>query len=176
MSLQNHLTNDETEEDSPFTADIMDKYQGKVQAAPNVWNNYGKVSKFHGEIATIRCFENNPLVRRRLTAENGNGRVLIVDGGGSLGCALMGDALATEAIKNNWKGVILNGAIRDSSVMKSLKLGVKALGTNPTKSGKENLGSVDESVSFSGLTFEPGKWAYADEDGVVVSNEKIDDV
>ncbi|KAG5175030.1 ribonuclease activity regulator protein RraA [Tribonema minus] len=155
---------------SPATADIMDHFQGQVQVAPSIgFRDYGGVRRFSGGIATVRCRENNPLVRQRLTKEAGGGRVLVVDGGGSTRCALLGDMLAAGAVQNGWAGVIVHGCIRDSAAIAQLPLGVKAIGTNPTKSGKADPGEADVPVTFAGVVFTPGHWVYADEDGIVVS-------
>ncbi|CAM9113251.1 unnamed protein product [Discosporangium mesarthrocarpum] len=124
----------------PATADIMDSYEGTVQVSPNTFRDYGGVKRFCGKVETIKCFENNPLVRKRLTTEDGSGRVLVVDGGGSIQRALMGDQLAAGAYKNGWEGVIINGAIRDSAEVGKIAIGCKALCTNPLKSEKRHPG------------------------------------
>jgi len=120
----------------------------------------------------VRCFENNPLVRASLE-EKGNGRVLIVDGGGSKRCALLGDNIAAMAVENGWSGIIINGCIRDSLDISKMDLGVKALATFPLKSSKRDPGLRDVSVSFAGVTVSPGDWVYADGDGVLVSKEAL---
>lgn len=157
----------------PATADIMDAYEGKVQVAPNIFQDFGGVSRFCGRVETVKCFENNPLVRLRLTGEDGTGKVLVVDGGGSTRRALMGDQLGAAAVKNCWTGVIINGAIRDSAEIAKLPLGCKALGTIPLKSEKKNTGEQGVSVSFAGLRFREGQFVYADEDGIVVSDTPL---
>lgn len=160
-------------EESPATADIMDDYEGAVQVAPNLFRDYGGLSRFSGEVETVKCFENNPLVRQRLTGEDGTGKVLVVDGGGSLRRALMGDQLAAGAVQNKWRGIIINGAIRDSAAIAKLSIGCKALGTIPLKSEKKVPGEQGVPVSFAGLQFRPGQHVYADEDGIVLSDTPL---
>ena len=125
---------------------------------------------FSGEVATVKCFENNPLVRKALE-EDGRGRVLVVDGGASRRCALLGDNIAEMAYKNGWSGIIINGCIRDSADIARMPLGVKAITTYPLKSSKRDLGLRDVAVTFAGATFRPGDWVHADGDGVLVSKK-----
>lgn len=120
----------------------------------------------------MKCFENNPLVRASLE-EKGLCRVLVVDGGGSKRCALLGDNIAAMAVENGWSGIIINGCIRDSLDISKMDLGVKALATFPLKSSKRDPGLRDVSVSFAGVTVSPGDWIYADSDGVLVSKEEL---
>lgn len=151
------------------TADLCDEHIKDLRiATPIGLKNWGGKKSFYGKIVTIKALENNPLVRETLS-ENGEGKVLVVDGGGSLRCAMMGDNLAQLAIENGWNGVIIFGAIRDSRVISTLDLGVKALDTIPLKSGKNQIGDRDIPVSFADITFVPGEFVYADEDGIVVS-------
>ncbi|CAM9369743.1 unnamed protein product [Pylaiella littoralis] len=158
---------------APATADIMDDYDGDVQVVPNSFRDYGGVSWFCGQVETVKCFENNPLVRQRLTTEDGTGKVLVVDGGGSLRRALMGDQLATSGLEKGWRGVIINGAIRDSAEIAKIPFGCKALGTMPRKSFKKVPGEQQVPVEFAGLRFRPGQFVYADEDGIVVSDQAL---
>lgn len=120
----------------------------------------------------MKCFENNPLVRATLE-EKGQGRVLVVDGGGSRRCALLGDNIAAMAVDNGWSGIIINGCIRDSKDISTMDLGVKALATFPLKSSKRDPGLRDVRVAFAGVAVEPGDWIYADGDGVLVSKEEL---
>jgi regulator of ribonuclease activity A len=103
----------------------------------------------------------------------GDGRVLVIDGGGSLRCALLGDQLAALAVKNDWGGVVVWGCIRDSRAISTMNLGVLALATHPMKTVKKNLGNAEVTVSFAGIDFHPGAWLYADEDGLIVSAERL---
>jgi len=127
------------------------------------------LKSFFGPIATLKVFEDNAMVRAYLE-EAGQGRVLVVDGGGSRGCALLGGNLAILAVANEWAGIVLNGCVRDSEEICASKLGVKALAAHPKKSAKGlHTGHRDVPVSFAGVTFKPGGWLYADADGVLVS-------
>jgi regulator of ribonuclease activity A len=123
---------------------------------------------FHGPVRTITTLEDNALIKQVL-AEPGKGAVLVVDGGGSLRTALLGDLIAASAAASGWAGVIIFGAVRDTAALAGIKLGIKALGTNPRKSAKRATGKVDVPVTFGGATFAPGSWVYCDDDGVVVS-------
>lgn len=154
------------------TADLYDEHTEQVQVASPMFNDYGGRRKFSGKIATLKVYEDNSLVRARLE-QPGEGQVLVVDGGGSLRCALLGDMLAQLGQDNGWQGVVIYGCIRDSAVIASMGIGVKAINTNPKKSVKKGEGSEDIPVTFAGLTFTPGQYLYADEDGILVCNEKL---
>ncbi len=149
------------------TADIYDEFGEELQSLPLQLRSFGGRAAFDGPIRTIRCHEDNALVKTML-ATAGNGAVLVVDGGGSLNTALMGDVIAASAVANGWAGVVINGAIRDSIAIDDLDLGVKALGTNPRKSAKLGVGEVDVDVSFGGVLFRVGAHLYSDEDGILV--------
>jgi len=155
------------------TADLCDSFPDRVAVARPVLRDFGGARSFHGAIATVQCFEDNSLVRKTLESD-GRGRVLVVDGGGSMRRALLGDQLAELAIRNHWSGVVINGCIRDSAVIGTLPLGVKALGTHPLKSEKKDRGKVNLPVYFAEIEFTPGAWLYADEDGVVVAAEVLE--
>lgn len=127
---------------------------------------------FHGPIVTVRCEDDNPLVRKALESA-GEGRVLVVDGRASLRTALLGDNIARLAISNGWAGIVVNGAVRDAAVLAGLDIGIKALGTTPRKSGKVGAGESGLPVTFGAMTFTPGHWLYADDDGIVVSPTKL---
>ena len=148
------------------TAELLDQHAERARVCLTQFHSFGPVS-FSGRISTIRCFEDNVLLRRQVEAP-ADGRVLVVDGGGSLRCALLGDNIAAIALENGWTGVVLNACVRDSAALDELDLGVKALGTNPRPSRKDGAGAVDVPVSFGGITFEPGAVLHADADGVVV--------
>ncbi|CAG9466446.1 unnamed protein product [Pedinophyceae sp. YPF-701] len=154
----------------PRNVDVVGTDGIKI-AEPGLRDLGGKV-RFHGMISTVRCFENNPLVRKALE-EPGNGRVLVVDGGASRRCALLGDNLAAMAVRNGWSGLVINGMIRDSEDVAQMDLGVKAWGTHPLKSSKRDAGLRDVPVSFCGVQFVPGHWLYADGDGIVVSETEL---
>jgi regulator of ribonuclease activity A len=148
------------------TADLLDEHGGQAAVCLLQFRTFGAPA-FSGRVATVRCPEDNVLLRSRLE-EPGDGRVLVVDGGGSFRCALVGDNLGRLALDNGWAGLVVNGCVRDSAALDALGLGVKALGTNPRPSGKQGIGEIDVPVSFGEVTFEPGATLYADEDGVVV--------
>lgn len=150
------------------TADLCDKYIDKLQVAEPIFIDFGGNSTFEGEIHTLKVFEDNTLVRAALE-KDGTGKVLVIDGGGSFRCALIGDNLAALAIENNWRGIIVYGCIRDSKQIAEMDIGVKALNTNPTKSVKRNEGQENITVRFAGVKFKPGNYLYADDDGIVVS-------
>lgn len=150
------------------TADLCDAHEGKVRVVSPMFRSFGGRSRFAGPIATLKVFEDNSLVRSALESA-GRGRVLVVDGGGSLRCALVGDQLAQLGVRNGWAGVIVYGCIRDSHAIGGMDIGVFALATHPQKSIKKGAGDADIPVSFGGVTFVPDEFVYADEDGVVVS-------
>ena len=131
------------------------------------FRSFGAVREFEGPIATVRCFEDNVLVRQRVD-EPGRGRVLVVDGGGSLHVALLGDNIAGIATANGWGGVVIYGCVRDAVALRELDLGINALGTNPRPSAKQGGGEIDVPVTFGGVTFAPGAMLYSDDDGMVV--------
>lgn len=149
------------------TADLCDEHENLHVAEP-IFRIFGNRRAFDGQIATVKCHEDNSRVREALE-EPGEGRVLIVDGGGSMRKALLGDMLGALAVKNGWVGIIVNGCIRDSDEIDRLDLGVRALGTIPVKSIKRGDGQRDVSVTFAGVTFRPGEHLYADADGLVVA-------
>jgi regulator of ribonuclease activity A len=154
------------------TADLHDANEGKVRIALPGLHNFGGRRKFHGPIATVRVHEDNALVRAALE-QQGAGRVLVIDGGGSLRCALVGDKLAELGRKNGWAGIIVNGCIRDSVAIAGMDMGVKALAATPARSGKCGTGEQNRSVTFLDVTFRPGEFVYADEDGTLLSSEKL---
>lgn len=155
------------------TADLCDEYIDQLQIAePMGFINFGGKTVFKGEIVTIRCLDNNPLVRKVLS-EDGEGKVLVVDGGASKKCALTGDNIARLALDNKWDGIIINGCIRDCVAISKLSIGVKVLYTHPLKSGKLDNGVFNVPVTFAGITFTPGDYLYSDEDGIVVSKMKL---
>ena len=151
-----------------LTTDLYDANEGKVAVLQPMLKSYGGKPRFAGQIVTLKLYEDNTLVREVL-GEAGAGKVLVVDGGGSLRCALLGDQIAELAVKNQWEGVVIYGCIRDSVAIAALPLGVRALDTNPKKSVKRNEGTRDLVLNFGGVNFTPGHWLYADEDGVLVS-------
>lgn len=154
------------------TADLCDQHGDKVRVALPLFTDYGGEQSFHGAVSTVRVFEDNTLVRSALE-EQGNGRVLVVDGGGSLRCALVGDVLAKLAQDNGWKGIIVFGCIRDCAVIATIRIGLKALNSSPRKSTKKGAGERDTPVMFAGVTFAPGSHVYADADGILVTDQPL---
>ncbi|GAA1348481.1 ribonuclease E activity regulator RraA [Arthrobacter koreensis] len=149
------------------TADLYDEHGEALASVSLQFQDLGGSTRFTGPVRTIRCHEDNGLVKSTLNSP-GNGAVLVVDGGGSLNTALMGDMIAEAAVHNGWAGVVIHGPIRDRAAVAKLPLGVKALGSNPRKSAKASVGEVDVPVEFGGVTFRPGAALYADEDGILV--------
>jgi regulator of ribonuclease activity A len=154
------------------TADLCDAHSDKLQIAEPGFRSFGGHSRFHGEIVTVKLFEDNSLVSETLGLP-GHGKVLVVDGGGSRRCALLGDMLAASAVENRWSGILVNGCIRDSADIADMSLGVMALDTHPLKSVKKGIGEMNLPVRFAGVTFRPGEYLYADEDGVILSSTAL---
>lgn len=150
------------------TADLCDEHSGLVRVCHPMFRSFGGRAAFGGAIATLKLFEDNSLVRTALEGP-GDGRVLVIDGGGSLRCALVGDQLAKLGVKNGWAGIVVYGCIRDSAAIAEMDIGVMALGTHPMKTVKKGLGEADVPVSFGSITFQPGEFLYADGDGVIVA-------
>ena len=154
---------------SKATADLCDTHPEAVHACEPVFHAYGGRRTFSGPVSTVRCFEDNSRVKEAVQSP-GEGRVLVVDGGGSQRCALFGGNLGSAAVKNGWAGVIINGCIRDSTELGQMQLGIRALGTMPLRSEKRGEGERDVPVRFAGVSFRPGDFVYADEDGVIVAH------
>ncbi|GAA1299956.1 ribonuclease E activity regulator RraA [Saccharothrix xinjiangensis] len=149
------------------TADLYDEHGESVQCCDTQFRQFGGRTAFRGAITTVRCPEDNVLLRSVL-AEPGHGRVLVVDAGGSLHRALVGAVVGGIAVDNGWAGIVVNGAVRDVAALRGLDVGVKALGTNPRKCTTTGAGERDVPVSFGGATFVPGGLLHSDEDGIVV--------
>ncbi|MEU6039294.1 ribonuclease E activity regulator RraA [Actinomadura sp. NPDC047616] len=154
------------------TADLIDDFGDELRSCETQFRHYGGRAAFAGPVATVRCLRDNGLVKRLLNTP-GEGRVLVVDGAGSLASALMGDLIAGSAVRNGWAGVVINGAVRDVATLRTLDLGIKALGSNPRKSAKDAAGEVDVPVTFGGVEFRPGDWLYSDEDGIVLATRDL---
>ena len=152
---------------SVVTADLFDELGEAIQSVPMQFRSFGARTAFDGPIRTVRCFEDNALLKATLSTP-GNGAVLVIDGGGSLETALMGDMIAELAVANGWAGAVIHGAIRDQKEINKLDLGVKALGSNPRKSTKTGAGELDVTLEFAGVTFKVGAHLYSDEDGILV--------
>ncbi|WP_445364545.1 ribonuclease E activity regulator RraA [Microbulbifer sp. ANSA003] len=154
------------------TPDLCDAYPDEVRVVDPMFINYGGRDRFGGQIVTIKCFEDNSLVRE-LVAEPGQGKVLVVDAGGSMRRACLGDMLAEKAVANGWEGILMYGCIRDVDEIAELDLGVQALGSHPMKTEKKGIGERDLAVSFAGVDFRPGEYLYADNNGVIVAGKAL---
>jgi len=155
-----------------LTADLFDAHGDRLRVCQVQFREFGGARRFRGPVRTIRTFEDNALIKRTLS-EPGQGAVLVIDGGASLRCALIGDVIAGLADRNGWAGVVVYGAVRDTAALGKLGLGIKALGSNPRKSGKSGAGDLDGGISFGGVDFRAGDWLYSDEDGIVVSENAL---
>ena len=161
----------EFREGAGSTADLVDELGDAVRSCDLQLRSLGGLTRFAGPVRTVRCREDNALVKQVLSTA-GEGAVLVVDGGGSLHSALVGDVIAGLAVEHGWSGIVVHGVVRDAVALAGLALGVKALGTNPRKSRKAGQGDVDVPVGFGGVTFAPGEWLFSDEDGVLVLSEE----
>ncbi|HCM47819.1 MAG TPA: putative 4-hydroxy-4-methyl-2-oxoglutarate aldolase [Colwellia sp.] len=152
--------------------DLFDKYPKQLSLADKDFINYGKQIIFSGVIVTVACFEDNSKVKELLTTD-GTGKVLVVDGKGSMNRALLGDIIAENAVKNNWRAVIINGCIRDAGTIGTLAIAVKALGCNPIKTEKLGVGETNITVNFANIDFIPGWTVYGDANGLAVSQSNL---
>ncbi len=154
------------------TADLCDEFSKKLAVCEPMFRSFGKKSRFSGPISTVKVHEDNVLVREALETLP-PGTVLVVDGGGSKRCALLGDKLARIAVERSLGGVIINGCVRDSGELAEMELGILALASHPLRSKKEGAGDKDVPVEFGGVEWKPGHYVYADEDGVVILRERL---
>ncbi|MBI5619005.1 MAG: ribonuclease E activity regulator RraA [Gammaproteobacteria bacterium] len=154
------------------TADLYDAHGEALRVAAPLFRDFGGAPSFEGPVATCKVFEDNSLVRAALE-EPGNGRVLVVDGGGSLRCALVGDMLGALGRKNGWAGIVVYGCVRDAHALGEIPIGIKAIATNPRKSVKKGEGERDVLVRFADVAFKPGDYLYADRDGIVIADAAL---
>lgn len=155
------------------TADICDTYGDLVQYVDGgLLYHYGGWMEFAGKIRTVKCFEDSSKIEQML-AQDGNGQVLVVDGGASTKRALLGDLLCRSAIPKGWAGIIINGCVRDAQALSMLDIGIMAIGSTPRKTDSKKDGEIDVEVTFGGVTFKPGSYLYADGDGVVISDTAL---
>lgn len=154
------------------TADLCDAFGPVVRVAAPIFRDYGGLIRFGGPIETVQVSEDNGLVAQVLETA-GDGRVLVVDGGGSLRCALVGGRLAALAHRHKWAGLVINGCVRDSTEIRAIPLGVRAINSSPRRGGKSGAGQRGDTLSFAGVTFSPGHFLYADEDGVVLADRSL---
>jgi regulator of ribonuclease activity A len=145
---------------------------GAFRVLPPVFRDFGAVRKFSGQVATVKCFEDNSLVKAAVDSP-GNGRVLVVDAGGSLRRAVLGGNLGQSAVKNGWAGVVIDGCVRDVAELAGQAVGIRALASMPLPCIKRDVGESDVPVQIQGVWVRPGDWLYADEDGIVVSDRPL---
>ncbi len=160
-----------TEVSTVSTPDLCDAHK-QLRIAQPVFKHFGMKTAFYGEVVTVRCDEDNSKVKE-LVAQPGEGKVLVVDGGGSLNKALLGDMLCEQAVTNGWQGFVINGCIRDAEIINRLTIGVRALNTIPVKTEKRDQGDINQRVSFAGIDFSAGDYLYADQNGIVVSSTRL---
>ena len=158
---------------SQSVPDICDEFIDEILVLDPQFHDFGGRRKFGGEIVTIRCFEDNSLVGETVR-QPGHGRVIVVDGGGSVRRALLGDMLAAIAAKNGWQGLLINGCVRDVEILESIELGVKALAACPVKTDKRGEGQLGVPLRFAGVQMEPGHYLYADANGIVIAKRNLD--
>jgi regulator of ribonuclease activity A len=152
--------------------DICDQFPDDISVLEPLFTEFGKPRSFCGEIVTIKCFEDNSLVRD-LVRTPGKGRVIVVDGGGSMRHALLGDLLAAKAAENDWSGLVINGCVRDVEILRNISLGVRALNCHPVKTEKRGEGQLNVPVSFAGVGFRPGQYIYADDNGIIIASQDL---
>ncbi len=155
-----------------YTADLCDAWPDDVRVAEPVFDSFGGVGTFGGQVRTVRVFEDNVRVKETLSGP-GNGDVLVVDGGGSLRVALMGGDIAVLAAGNGWSGVVIYGCVRDTHEIDAVDLGVRALASCPRKSTKRGLGESDVPLYLAGIDINPGDYLYADADGLIVAGRAL---
>jgi regulator of ribonuclease activity A len=155
------------------TPDLCDQYPHLVRVVEPIFSNYGGRERFWGPIVTVKCFEDNSKVKQ-LLGTPGLGRVLVVDAGGSMRRACLGDMLAEQGVGNGWSGILMYGCIRDVDDIMALDIGVQALGVHPMKTDKKDIGEIDVAVTFAGVTFNPGDYCYADNNGIIVSSQPLE--
>ncbi len=154
------------------TPDLCDDNPKLVRVVEPMFNNYGGRRAFYGEIVTVKCHEDNSVLKAQASTP-GHGKVMVVDGGGSLRCALLGDLIAAKAVENGWQGLIIYGCIRDVDAIGQLDLGVQALRTVPIKSVRKDRGDLNIAITFGGVNFLPGEYVYADNNGIIVSAKAL---
>ena len=158
---------------SKSTPDLCDDYPELVRVLDPIFSNFGGRERFSGPLVTVKCFEDNSVVKE-LVGTPGEGRVLVVDAGGSMRRACLGDMLAEQASVNGWAGLVIYGCIRDVDEIMATDIGVQALGTHPMKTDKKGIGELGISVTFAGVTFSLGDYVYADNNGIIVSSQRLD--
>jgi regulator of ribonuclease activity A len=153
------------------TADLCDEHTN-IQIAEPIFNLYGEKKKFMGKIRTVIAIEDNSYVKELVNTKV-DGDVMVIEGKGSTKCALLGDNLAKKASENGWSGFVINGCIRDSEIISTIPIGIKALNTMPKKSNKSNVGEFKKDLNFAGVLFQEGDFLYSDSDGIIISKKKL---
>lgn len=156
----------------PSTCDLCDEFAQQLQIATPCFQHYGGRRCFHGRVQTLKVHEDNTLVKQQL-AETGDGRILVVDGGGSLRCALVGDLLAAMGETNGWAGIIVYGCARDSAALANIDIGIVALNVHSMRSAKHGVGQLGIKLQFAGVHIKPNDYIYCDEDGLVVAPQRL---
>ncbi|WP_438951944.1 ribonuclease E activity regulator RraA [Porticoccus sp.] len=154
------------------TPDLCDEYPELVRVMEPMMASFGGRDVFGGEVVTVNCHEDNSLIKEN-ASQPGHGKVMVVDGGGSLRRALLGDMIAENAVKNGWEGFIIYGCVRDVDALAGLDIGVHALASIPLKTEKRGIGDLNVSLTFAGITFHPGEYVYADNNGIIVSTSPL---
>lgn len=160
------------------TTDLCDQFEaqihaGQINVLPPVFQHYGQRPSFSGQAVTIKTFEDNTLIKQILENENGKGKVLIIDGGGSQRCALIGGNIAMAAVKNDWVGIVVNGCVRDIGEIEILDIGIRALALHPLRSLRKGAGERDLTVNIQGIKVSAGNWVYVDGDGILISDVEL---
>lgn len=160
------------------TTDLCDQFENDIHAGlihvlPPVFQSYGQAQAFHGQAVTFKVFEDNTLIKKALENDNGTGKVMIVDGGASVRCALVGGNIAKAGTQNGWAGIVVDGCVRDTGEINELAIGVRALAAMPLRSLKKGAGERDLGVHIQGVRVNPGDWVYVDADGIVVSPKAL---
>ena len=154
------------------TPDLCDENPDSISVLEPLFTNYGGKRAFSGEIVTVKCHEDNTVVKEQ-SAQPGHGKVMVVDGGGSMRCALLGDLIAAKLAENGWEGIIIYGCIRDVDAIGEIDLGVQALRTVPIKSNRQGRGDLNVPIKFASVDLQPGHYVYADNNGIIVSPQAL---
>ena len=160
------------------TTDLCDQFENDIHAGlihvlPPVFQSFGQAQAFHGQAVTFKVFEDNTLIKKALENDNGMGKVMVIDGGASVRCALVGGNIAKAGTQNGWAGIVVDGCVRDTGEINELAIGVRALAAMPLRSLKKGAGERDLGVHIQGVRVNPGDWIYADADGIVVSPKAL---
>lgn len=155
------------------TSALCDIYQDQVDVVEPMFTNFGGLNSFAGQVTTVKCFEDNGIIRS-LLQEDGTGRVLLIDGGGSLRRALIDADIAVMAEENNWEGIVVYGCVREVDELEEIEIGIQAMASIPVGANQANIGDIDVPVNFGGVTFLPEDFIYADSTGIILSQEALD--